>query len=104
MVFGEPRDAWILEQAKNSDVHLRTLLALVSERITNQTTAPGSWTNQIDELAQALAVTVAERFADIHGLNMDELVYLGKTVAIPWRQQSSRKNSHGDNRLPRTES
>ena len=76
--FGDPSDVWILEQAKNSVISLRTLWALVDQRISNAINAPETRTKPSGAILQALSNIVAERFVDIHGLNLHELVYLAR--------------------------
>lgn len=76
--FGEPRDTWIIKQAKSPDVHLRTLFGLVDELMSDKTNGSGSKKRVSNGLAHVLSDTVTNRFAHIGNLNMPELAWLGR--------------------------
>ena len=83
LILGEPSDSWIINQAKNSDVHLRTLFGLVDGLMSDQNDRLGLKVKMGDGLARALSDVIGDRFVHIDSLNLPELAWLGPNMAIP---------------------
>ena len=72
-VYGEPSETWLLNQARDPKVHLRTLWALFDQRIAVvQSRDPGR------EFAKKLAGAIVQRYPDDEKLSLFDLHYLGK--------------------------
>ncbi len=78
LIFGEPSDTWMINQAKNSGVHLRTLFGLVDGLMSDQIPGLGPKKRMSEGLASVLSDAIGDRFAHIDHLNLPELAWLGR--------------------------
>ena len=78
VMFGEPSEVWILEQARNPGVDPRTLWALVDQRLLNTPPVTGSTSHHEEMVAAELLRIARGRFPNIRRFGLADLHYLAK--------------------------
>ena len=76
-IYGEPSDTWMLNQAKDKKIHLRTLWALFDQHAAKGQSRVKGGNDIGDVFVQRLTNIIADRCPDVNKLNLFDLHHLG---------------------------